>query len=164
MTEIEWLTPDGWARWRDVRLRALAADPGAFGARLSDWSGDGDREARWRNRLEQVAANALAMRSGTAVGQVSGAGPAEDGSVELLSMWVAPEARGVGVGDALVDAIVSWAHTAGARRVVLSVKEHNEMALALYRRRGFAATGEAADPGERRLAIILDRGDEAGGR
>jgi hypothetical protein len=49
--ELRVLTPDDWPAWRELRLAALAEAPHAFGSRLADWQGDGDREQRWRDRL-----------------------------------------------------------------------------------------------------------------
>ena len=69
-----------------------------------------------------------------------------DRAVELLSMWVSPDFRGMGVGDAAVRAVIDWAgmNCPGAA-VVLSVKATNERAIDLYSRHGFAMTG--ASPG-----------------
>ena len=49
--ELRVLSPDDWRVWRELRLAALAEAPEAFGSRLADWRGDGDREERWRDRL-----------------------------------------------------------------------------------------------------------------
>lgn len=73
-------------------------------------------------------------------GIVSATSPTTDRTVELISMWVDPFARGNGVGDALVGAVVEWARSSGARRVTLDVTEQNLHAIALYRRHGFAQT------------------------
>ena len=64
-----------------------------------------------------------------------------DGAAELLSMWVARFARGCGVGDALVDAVVIWARQMGAGRLSLDVFEDNSQAQQLYRRHGFTDRG-----------------------
>jgi ribosomal protein S18 acetylase RimI-like enzyme len=52
-------------------------------------------------------------------------------------MWVAPEARGRGVGDALIAAVEQWARRSGAGTLLLSVAAGNAAAAALYRRNGF---------------------------
>jgi hypothetical protein len=68
--------------------------------------------------------------------------PREPGALELISLWVAPSARGHGVADALIEDIVAWAVGLRSPAVWLSVREDNASAIALYRRRGFEATGE----------------------
>ncbi len=62
--------------------------------------------------------------------------------VELLSLWVAPTARGRGVGDALVREVERWARSVGARFVRLGVAADNPAARGLYKRHRFDATGE----------------------
>ncbi len=57
-------------------------------------------------------------------------------------MWVAPDARGAGVGRALLDAVADWAHDRGCDRLVLSVTESNEIARRFYEAYGFVDTGE----------------------
>ena len=59
----------------------------------------------------------------------------------LISMWVSPEVRGQGVGEALIDAVVGWARVSGARRVLLDVGDHNQPAIALYARKSFEPNG-----------------------
>jgi ribosomal protein S18 acetylase RimI-like enzyme len=145
--ELRVLTPDDWPAWRELRLAALAEAPHAFGSRLADWQGDGDREQRWRDRLGIPGSyNVIAVLDGQPAGMASGV-PAEDedGAAELISMWVSPAARGRGVGDRLVRAVEDWARQAGAGMLRLAVTEGNDSAIALYRRCGFAATGELGD-------------------
>jgi ribosomal protein S18 acetylase RimI-like enzyme len=127
--------PGDWAEWRDLRLAALRDAPGAFSASLADWADA--PEQRWRDRLDGTF-NAVADLGGHAVGMVTGF-PRDD-AVELGTLWVAPHARGRGVGEALVRTVLGWAAT---RRVTLQVDDGNTAARALYRRIGFA--------GDRRL-------------
>jgi ribosomal protein S18 acetylase RimI-like enzyme len=153
---------DDWQLWRKLRLEALAEAPYAFGSKLADWQGQGDTETRWRGRLSDVPLNIIAEWRETPAGRTSATAPHPDGSVELLSMWVAPFARGHGVGDSLVNAVIVWARELQASRVALAVCEGNERALALYRRHGFMDVGAA--PGtssgtanERKLVRALER-------
>lgn len=62
--------------------------------------------------------------------------PAVDG-MEVLLMGLAPEARGQGLGRAVLDAAFARAHAAGARRLLLSVDTTNTPARRLYARAGF---------------------------
>jgi ribosomal protein S18 acetylase RimI-like enzyme len=60
----------------------------------------------------------------------------------VYAMWVAPDARGAGVGRALLDAVADWASDRGCHRLVLSVTESNEVARRVYEAYGFTDTGE----------------------
>ena len=56
---------------------------------------------------------------------------------ELKRMYVAPEARGQGIGHALVLRLEQEARALGLTRLVLETGTRQEAALALYRRLGF---------------------------
>ena len=64
------------------------------------------------------------------------------GVVELISMFVRPQARGRGVGAALIDAVIGWARARDASSVHLWVTETNSRARLLYERQGFTVTAE----------------------
>lgn len=143
MIELRTLSPDDWRTWRQLRLAALADAPGAFGSQLADWQGAA--EERWRARLAiPGSVNLIALVDGEPAGMASGV-PGDGGTAELISMWVSPAARGRGVGDRLVQAVERWARGRGALVLRLAVAETNEPAAALYRRNGFADTGELGD-------------------
>ncbi|SOD70993.1 ribosomal protein S18 acetylase RimI-like enzyme [Jatrophihabitans sp. GAS493] len=154
MIEVRVLTADDWRLWRALRRDALRESPGAFGSTLAEWSGRGDTEDRWRARLDDVEFNAVLLLDSVPVGMASGTRPGADGMVELISLWVAPSARGLGVGDAAVAAVLQWVAAglqwAGAEPAVrLSVKAGNSKAIALYRRHGFVPAGPSPeDPDE----------------
>jgi [ribosomal protein S18]-alanine N-acetyltransferase len=60
---------------------------------------------------------------------------------ELGNVAVASDARGQGIGGALVDAVVERAGSRGALECYLEVRESNEGAQSLYRQRGFEVVG-----------------------
>jgi ribosomal protein S18 acetylase RimI-like enzyme len=134
-------------------LAALPDAPYAFGSRLEDWQGEGDREERWRARLDiRGSRNLLATIDQKPAGIASGiVGPLRD-KVELISMWVSPDVRGQGVGDQLVRAVEQFARQVPVGTLQLAVAPGNEPAIALYRRHGLQATGrlgEALADGQR---------------
>lgn len=133
------LTVDDWVQWKEMRLAALAEAPYAFHTRIEDWVGA--TEDRWRSRLEVPGRFLIADLDGRPAGIVIGLPPDQTGVADLLSLWVAPFARGRGVSDALVEAVLDTARAQGAERVALHVVEGNEPASGLYRRHGFVDLG-----------------------
>lgn len=133
--------PEDWVAWRDVRLAALLDAPTAFG---STYESHVERtERQWRDRLDPSNGMAcLSMLGDRVVGMAAGY-PEGDGVVALISMWVSPDARGRGVGDALVDEVVRWARDQHAEAVELWVTRGNDVAERLYARHGFVRTGAA---------------------
>jgi ribosomal protein S18 acetylase RimI-like enzyme len=143
---VEVATPAAWREVRDLRLAALADSPDAFAATLEEE--EGRPEGYWRLRLDQpdhttFVATVTSERRPRPVG-LAVLGPSSDGGERVLGMysvWVTPDARGRGVGDALLAAATAWATGAGADRIVLDVGDHNRTAIALYTRWGFTPTG-----------------------
>jgi ribosomal protein S18 acetylase RimI-like enzyme len=138
---------------RELRVAALREAPEAFGESLL--------EAESRDAAE-YAARARAGSAGdrrawfvaeegappSPVGLVLGRRRPPDTCL-VFSMWVAPPARGSGVGRALLDALEDWAGALGARDTVPWVFRANTGAIAFYRRLGFrrVATGPDAEVG-----------------
>ena len=138
--DVRVVGPDDWADWRLVRQRSLTEDPEAFASSVTMWTGDRDTEANWRSRLSSPGACFIAYDGSTPVGMV-GARPTDAG-VELISMWVAPEARLRGIGGGLIDAVIGWA---SGSRLSLRVIDGNAAALTAYASRGFVLQPGCAD-------------------
>jgi GNAT superfamily N-acetyltransferase len=138
--------PDEWATVRDVRLAALADAPDAFASTLSRELVR--TEPQWRSRI-RAWPWFLAWRAGVPAGLVAAVPdqPASEPPAatrrgwHLVSMWVSPPARGRGVADLLVGAVLDYAETVGAPRVTLWVALGNARARAFYARMGFTPTG-----------------------
>lgn len=77
------------------------------------------------------------------------------GEAEILSLVVAPQARGKGLGHALLRAAIGEAERAGAREMFLEVGSDNPVALALYARLGFVNVGSRKGYYEGRDAQVL---------
>lgn len=138
-------TGDG-TRLREVRLRALRADPDAFGSTYEEAA---SREsAWWEDRIIDSATGndqflAVVENGEEFIGLIGAYTPAGRPDVRhLVSTWVAPEARGRGLGMELVETVVEWAKAAGAAEVRLWVVDENRPAIALYETAGFVPTGD----------------------
>ncbi|MGK8489249.1 GNAT family N-acetyltransferase [Nocardia asiatica] len=153
--EIRLLVSDDWAVFRRVRLAALTDAPQFFGATLAE--AHSRTESDWRHALSDRA-QFLACSSDTEVGTVAGMIDPERGGVHLISMWVAPGARGTGVSDRLVRAVLDWAVAGGHRVVRLEFAEHNSFAERLYLRNGFVRTGVSGPiaPGDPRQEFEME--------
>jgi ribosomal protein S18 acetylase RimI-like enzyme len=131
--------PGEWQRYREIRLAALTRDPQAFGSTTERERTQLTAE-QWQARL--AARNTLFAESETlGVCGLAGVIREDDGRAHLVSVWVAPEARGRGVGELLVRAAVDRAAELGADRAWLWVAEDNTAAQRLYRRLNFRPTG-----------------------
>ena len=65
-------------------------------------------------------------------------------SAELEDLYVVPEARGAGIGSALIDAVRGWCRSRGCSLVAVVVTpegQANHNLVAYYTRRGFHETG-----------------------
>lgn len=141
MIMVRNVTPDDWAILRDIRLRALRESPDAFGTTYAEALGHEDRVWQARASGGSMFFACLAGRPDEPVG-LAGGYLERPGEVHLVSMWVAPEARGRSAGAALVEAVASWAVTVHhADALHLWVTETNKPAVRLYERLGFRPTG-----------------------
>jgi ribosomal protein S18 acetylase RimI-like enzyme len=101
------------------------------------------RRRRYEEALEDGAVLFLAVRGDEAVGfalafpQAPRANLAIDRLLEIETIAVLPEARGAGVGSALMDAVEAWADAHGIEHLQVAVREANDGARRLYERRGF---------------------------
>ncbi|WP_065964308.1 GNAT family N-acetyltransferase [Curtobacterium sp. UCD-KPL2560] len=170
------VTADDWQEWRTVRLAALAEAPDAFGSTLADWQDA--PEDRWRTRLSLPdAVDLLAVDTehehehehdhdharhdhDHVIGMATGVPDVDDRRrAELISMWVAPEARGSGVARQLIDAVARAMAEHGAEHLELSVMPDNDRARRTYERAGFARTdtlGDALPDGRHELVMSRD--------
>lgn len=126
-----------------MRLRALETDPTSFGStyereaafdatRWDEWaSGDAEGDS---------GATLIALDDSGPVGMVMGARD-DEGLFHVFGMWVAPEARGRGVGRRLLAAIEEWMSAAGGTTVQLSVTSEAAAAQRLYESAGYVPDG-----------------------
>jgi GNAT superfamily N-acetyltransferase len=144
--KVRKFTPQEWETYRDLRLRALADSPDAFGSTLA---AEQDRsDAEWSNRLVSGAdsnwdlpllAEIDIRPIGLAWGRIEKTNP---DVANLYQMWVAPTHRCLGAGKMLLEAVVDWARTRDVNCLDLGVTFRNSPAMRLYTHAGFQPVGE----------------------
>jgi len=122
-----------WRSYRDLRLRALRDSHEAFASTHERESVRDDDD--WRARVSAVANSSTAQAffahwNNEACGLVwCKASDVESSVVEIFQMWVAPDARGLGAGSALLERAITWAEDRGAACVRLGVTITDSPAL-----------------------------------
>jgi ribosomal protein S18 acetylase RimI-like enzyme len=144
MIKLELISPTNAPVFKDIRLRALQESPTAFSSTYTEESTltDADwlkRAAQWSS-AKSVAY--LALDNDAAVGIAAGLLDRDDAlRADLMSMWVAPTHRRLGIGRLLVDAIAAWACGQNVLHLKLMVTSNNDRAIQFYHSLGFALTG-----------------------
>jgi RimJ/RimL family protein N-acetyltransferase len=133
-------------RIRALRLAALRGDPAGFGSTLERELAR--PEAFWQawalasEAGEEQRTFALVDPDGAWVGMaMARIWPEHPGEAELLSMYVAPQARGGDGARRLCDACAEWTRARGVARLILAVYTANARARRAYEKCGFSVVG-----------------------
>lgn len=146
--ELRRVTVEDWRSLKHLRLAALLDEPIAYCERWTDAAAHDDDH--WRARAArgaeggdsfQVMAWDGARPVATAVGFLQAHRETGELLGWLAAVHVAPDVRGRGLLERLVDAVADWAREQGAPALHLEVHEANARASAAYRRLGFTDTG-----------------------
>ena len=76
-----------------------------------------------------------------------------------IGMHLARDARGRGIGSALMEAAIAWARDQGLHKLSLSVWPHNAAAIALYEKYGFVQEGRRVKQYRRKSGELWDTSD-----
>jgi GNAT superfamily N-acetyltransferase len=93
-----------------------------------------------RNRDPDTERAFIAAGQGTRLGSIFCVQSGEPGVAKLRLFLLVPEARGLGLGQRLLDACLGFARKAGYRRMRLWTHESHTAACALYAGNGFTLT------------------------
>ena len=135
-------TSGEWELYRDLRLSALKDSPDSFRTMYHERVDVPEDE--WRDQYERgVAADEFVTFFAEAEEPVGMTGAMiREGRLDIFGMWVAPEARGIGFGRALLEAAFTWGKIRGAGSARLAVTIGNDIGGRLYANAGFEPTGE----------------------
>ena len=128
-------TESDWQKLKQIRLESLRESPDAFGwsyalaAKLTDdeWSA--------RASGKDYPKFFLALENEKPVGIIGCVIDKQEYC--LISMWVAPASRNLGVGKQLVDELFLHAKESGYNKISLMVAPENKSACRLYAKCGF---------------------------
>ena len=144
--------------YKQVRLAALREAPYAFTTTYESavrrppesWQEQADSTAQGADRATFIAFSEDAPIGMTALYRL--ADQADVG--EVLQVWVAPEYRGKGVAQELMDTLFRWAGENHFRTLIAGVAKANARALKFYLRGGFALADEASQGGSEGVVLV----------
>jgi ribosomal protein S18 acetylase RimI-like enzyme len=160
--DIHPLSPADADAYRAIRLRMLREHPEAFGASAGDLEREPPEVFAGKYRERVAAEGRFILGAYIASELVGTAGFFRERGAKIChkgtiwGMYVAPEARGRGIGRALLEAVVARAAKtqAGLEQILIAAAVENAAACHLYESAGFVTWGlepAALKLGERRL-------------
>jgi ribosomal protein S18 acetylase RimI-like enzyme len=143
--EIRALRPEDAAAFQALRLQGLLECPAAFASSHAEEVGTALTTIAERLATQDDRALFGAFDAGVLAGTVGIQRESMRKLAHKAHVWgvyVAPPARGAGIGRALLTAALGFAATTlGVRQVTLGVNGQNAAAIALYRSLGFETFG-----------------------
>ena len=152
LLRVRRLTAEDWPLLKKVRLEMLADTPMAYVE--SRDSARRQTDTQWQERAAAMAGDSsvtLVADTGSDGGPLSGLmrvvvkdpqQPDRPLQAVLISVYVAPQHRGLGLADELLDqACAAAREELDAAILELGVHQDNARALAFYARHGFTPTG-----------------------
>jgi phosphinothricin acetyltransferase len=131
------LQPDDWPAVRDIYAQGIATGNATFETEVPDWK---KWDANHRPDCRLVAHDAKGTLLGwAALSQVS-ARRVYSGVAEV-SVYVAAEARGRGLGKALLEALIEQSENAGVWTLQAGIFPENVASIVLHKGLGFRAVG-----------------------
>jgi phosphinothricin acetyltransferase len=156
------MQPQDWESVRTIYIEGIATGRATFETEAPDWE-------RWNaGHLPQCR---LVARNGDSVLGWAALSPVSNrlvyAGVTEVSVYVAASARGVGVGDALMRALIEASERHGVWTLQSSVFPENHASVALHLKHGFREVGRreriARHHGVWRDTVVLERRSSVAG-
>ena len=145
-TTIEVVGPEEWETFRAIRLKALQADPTAFGVSYEQQANQSEEE--WRSKLSDPHRRMYAAKINEQMAAIAGVHFMTAKHVEhvatLVAVFTDPEFRNQGIATSLMEKILEdLRNDPKIVKVRLSVSETQSAAKKLYEKMGFVQVGLA---------------------
>lgn len=133
--EIISVVETNWKELKAIRLASLKESPDAFSASYE--AALNFSESEWRARASgNEGRNFFIAKIGSqSVGIIGGVH--KTGQYELISLWVSPSERGLGIAKLLIDRVIQHAKELNQCSIFLEVSSNNISACRLYEKCGF---------------------------
>ncbi len=144
MVDIRHVRPQDWESLKAIRLLSLSDSPEAFCTTYEEAASYANDVWIKRASVDPVGGSSvsvIAMDGADAVGMAVGM-LCDDGALDVVSVFVAPEHRGTRIAQELMATVETWGRGQGADRAVLEVEAGNQRAGAFYARLGYLPTGK----------------------
>jgi ribosomal protein S18 acetylase RimI-like enzyme len=146
--------------FKHIRLESLRDAPYAFSSTYD--SALHRSEESWREQADSTAqgsdrATFIAFSNADPIG-IAALYRLEDQNHigKLLQVWVAPEYRGKGIAENLMDATFEWASENNFRTILCRVRTGNTRAQSFYTRYGFSNSNEFSSSDFDGVCLVKD--------
>jgi L-amino acid N-acyltransferase YncA len=158
--ELRPLAPADWPAVAEIYWEGMRGGLATFETEVPTWAAWDGAHLRGHRLVADLLGEVVGWAAlSAASGRRCYAGVAEN------SVYVAPEAQGLGVGRALFEALVAGADEGGIWTIQTSIFPENRASLALHERCGFRVVGTreriAKRDGVWRDTVLLERRSEA---
>ena len=133
MVSIKAVTSEDWQLLKELRLKAIADSPGAFGDSVEMVSSKSD--VYWKNGIASSDVF-VAEENETWIGMIVFKQD-DDGVWSVKSLWVDPDYRNQGIGKLLIEEALTSAKNKGIKLIELGVSVKSDSAIDLYTSLGF---------------------------
>lgn len=133
---IDTLKPGDWEQVRDIYLQGIAAGHATFETEAPTWE-------RWD--AAHLPASRLVARPGQVILGWAALSPVSSrcvyAGVAEVSIYVAEQSRGQGIGRALLEALIALSEQMGIWTLQAGIFPENQASLALHKKVGFRVVG-----------------------
>lgn len=146
--------------FKQIRLRSLQEASYAFSSTYE--SALQRSEESWREQSDSTAhgsdrATFIAFSDDNPIGIAALYRREDQVDVgQLLQVWVAPEYRGMGIAENLMDAIFEWASENIFNTILSRVRDGNTRAQKFYIKYGFSNSNEFSSPDFNGVCLVKD--------